>query len=120
MIQRYVLDDFLKYKSILLRGTEEEQWDTINKIRKASSIEDSPPLNLIIQSEIVPVLMVYHKNHDLSEAALQDILWTLANIGSGDAEETLYIVQQGGVEYFMEFSEHFSENIYGQVSFLLV
>ena len=47
MMQRYILDDFLKYKSILLRGTEEEQWDVINKIRKASSIEDSPPLNLI-------------------------------------------------------------------------
>jgi len=116
---KYKLEDFLKYRELLFKGAAEERYDIINKIRKASSIEENPPLDLIIQAGIIPVLMSYHKDYDLPESVLQDILWALANIGSGDAEETLYIVQQGGIEHFMEFSGYFAENVYGQVLFSL-
>lgn len=116
MSNQFTVDEFVKYAEILAKGPDKDRWDTINKIRKASSIEDNPPLSLIIQAQLVPVLLSFHRGREVPEAALQDLLWTLANLGSGNAEETLYIVQQGGIEYFLEFTDHFSENIYGQVS----
>jgi len=113
--QQFRLEDFLNYRDILMRGTYRDQLDTLNKIRKASSIEVNPPLELIIKAELVPMLMHWHKEHETPEAALQDILWTLANIGSGDSNETMYMVQQGAIEYFMDWATYTAESIYSQV-----
>ena len=115
MSTQFTVNDFVKMGEVLLKGPDKDRWEILNKIRKASSIEEKPPLKLIIEAELIPILLTFHNNREIPEVALQDLVWTLANMGSGDAEETLYIVQQGGIEYFLEFTEHFSENIYGQV-----
>lgn len=110
----FKLEDFLHFKEVISKGTYKEQLDTLNKLRKASSVEIDPPLQLIIKAELVPLLMKWHKENEAPEATLQDILWTLANIASGESSETLYMVQQGAIEYFMEWSTYSSENIYSQ------
>jgi len=112
--EHFRVEDFLHFKEVLQRGTNKEQLDTLNKIRKASSVEIDPPLDLIIKSELVPMLMKWDKEHETPEASLQDILWTLANIASGNSNETMYMVHQGGIEYFMEWSSYSSESIYSQ------
>jgi len=114
--KKFTLEEFTKLKTLLLDGTENEKFEAITKIRKASSIENQPPLDLIRKSEVVPILMAFHKDQTLPETVLQDILWTLTNVASGSSEDTNYIVKLNGMEYFIEFLQHPSENIWGQVN----
>jgi importin subunit alpha-6/7 len=118
--RKFTVEEFVKCKEVLLSGAELERFEIITRVRKASSIEDSPPLEQIRKSEIIPILMTIHKDKSLPESVIQDILWTLTNVASGSSEDTMYIVKLSGIDYFIEFLGHPSEAIWGQVSLLFL
>mmetsp|Transcript_20807 Transcript_20807/g.18199 ORF Transcript_20807/g.18199 Transcript_20807/m.18199 type:complete len:97 (-) Transcript_20807:80-370(-) len=90
-IKKFTLEEFLNYKDILQSGNNNEKYDVITKIRKASSIDSKPPLDLIRRSDVIPILMLYHKDNSLPDNIMQDILWTITNVASGNSDDTLYI-----------------------------
>lgn len=114
--RKFTVEEFIKCKEVLLSGSELERYEIITRVRKASSIEDGPPLEQIRKSEIIPILMTLHKDKSLPESVIQDILWTLTNVASGSSEDTMYIVKLSGIDYFVEFLGHPSEAIWGQVT----
>ena len=111
-----MLEDFKKYKEVLVSGTEEEQREVITNIRQASSIENDPPLGLIINAGLVPILMNYHRvKKDLPSAAKHDILWAVTNVASGNSQDTMHVISQNGVQYFLEFCNDSDEDVFAQV-----
>lgn len=117
MTQRPTLEDLLKYKEMILTGTEAQQKEAITAIRLASSIENEPPLGLIISAGLVPVLMNYHKEKkDISNTSKHDILWAITNVASGSSQDTMHVISQNGMQYFLEFCNDPNEDVFAQVT----
>ena len=81
-----------KFVQGLLNGTIENQVECCRYFRKLSSIEKDPPLDVLIESGIVPRLIKYLKmepNDDKNIFILQlEAAWILTNISaSSDSEE---------------------------------
>ena len=112
---KFTVDQFLAYKKILEQKDNKEHLDIIEKIRKASSIEVNPPLQQIREAGLVPVLINYHRGRKLSDESKQNILWAITNIASGNTDDTMYIIAQSGIEYFLEFCNDSCEDVYAQV-----
>jgi importin subunit alpha-1 len=71
------------------------------KFRQILSREHNPPINLVIQSGVIPTLVLF------MDALHSDILqleaaWALTNIASGNLEQTRIVVELGAVPLFVE------------------
>ncbi|KAL7666336.1 Importin subunit alpha [[Candida] zeylanoides] len=71
------------------------------KFRQILSREHNPPINLVIQSGVIPTLVSF------MDASHSDILqleaaWALTNIASGNSEQTRIVVESGAVPLFVE------------------
>lgn len=116
MEKKPTLEDFIKYKQTLADGTEAEQREAITNIRQASSIENDPPLGLIINSGLVPILMSFHREKkNLPTSAKHDILWAITNVASGNSQDTMHVISQNGIQYFLEFCSDPDEDVFAQV-----
>lgn len=117
MDKKPTLEDFLRYKQMITSGTDAQQREAITAIRQASSIENDPPLGLIISAGLVPVLMNYHKDKkDISNTAKHDILWAITNVASGSSQDTMHVISQNGAQYFLEFCNDPDEDVFAQVT----
>lgn len=112
--QQYTLEQFNEWKYLLISGKKTDQEKAIVNMRKASSQEENPPLNLFIKSGVIPLLMEYHIGKSLTEKIKLDILWILTNLASGSSDETMYVVNMKGVAFFLEFCQDPSEDVFGQ------
>ena len=117
MLSTNSLDKFIEYKSILEDASKFElHASIIENIRKTSSVADNPPFSMIVEAELVPLLLNYHLKVTLSQQILENIIWIITNIASGESTQTMYIMSQGGIEYFVGFcnTDNFSEEVYAQ------
>lgn len=79
----------------------EKQLAAVQAARKLLSSDRNPPINDLINNNILPVLVQCLKRHD--HTMLQfEAAWALTNIASGTSEQTNQVVRAGAVPLFLE------------------
>ncbi|KAI6229966.1 Importin subunit alpha [Aphelenchoides fujianensis] len=95
----------------------EEQTQAITHARKLLSSDRNPPIDELIKSGILPILVgcLQSENPTLQfEAA-----WALTNIASGTSEQTRAVVQAGAVPYFLQLLSSSNINVCEQAVWAL-
>merc|ERR1719510_398080 len=77
------------------------QYDKVMQIRKMLSIEMNPPIQPIIEANIVPKLINFLQC-DASPGLQFEASWALTNIASGTTEHTRVIIDNGAVPIFIK------------------
>eukprot|EP00759_Apiculatamorpha_spiralis_P033919 PhF_6_TR35030/c1_g1_i1/m.51046 len=78
-------------------------------VRKLLSVESNPPIDEVIQSNIVPRLVEFLRSENTQlqfEAA-----WALTNIASGTSEHTVFVIQSNAVPLFVELLNSPSDEV---------
>uniref|UniRef100_A0A0K8TTF4 Importin subunit alpha n=1 Tax=Tabanus bromius TaxID=304241 RepID=A0A0K8TTF4_TABBR len=79
----------------------EKQLAAVQAARKLLSSDRNPPINDLINSNILPILVNCLKRHD--QTMLQfEAAWALTNIASGTSEQTNHVVRAGAVPLFLQ------------------
>jgi|Transcript_24490 HEAT repeat protein len=79
----------------------DEQFQAVQQLRKCLSVENSPPIQEVIQTGVVPRLVEMLK--DISKPELQfEAEWVLTNIASGNADQTRVVVEAGALPLFIQ------------------
>ncbi|CAD7088068.1 unnamed protein product [Hermetia illucens] len=79
----------------------EKQLQAVQAARKLLSSDRNPPINDLINSNILPILVDCLKRHD--HTMLQfEAAWALTNIASGTSEQTNQVVRAGAVPLFLQ------------------
>lgn len=96
----------------------EQQLNAVKAARKLLSSDKNPPIDDLISSGILPILVTCLKRGD--NAPLQfEAAWALTNIASGTSAQTQAVVQSGAVAIFLELLGSTSENVCEQAVWAL-
>merc|ERR1719170_16059 len=71
------------------------------EFRRMLSVEDSPPIQDVINSGVVPRLMEF-LSYNNEEKLQFEAAWTITNIASGTTSHTRCVVQHGGIPAFVK------------------
>lgn len=94
------------------------QLAAVQAARKLLSRDRNPPIDDLIQSGILPILVSCLQNED--KASLQfEAAWALTNIASGTSSQTQAVVQSGAVTHFMRLLESKHQNVCEQAVWAL-
>lgn len=96
----------------------EEQLNAVKAARKLLSSDKNPPIDELIRSGILPILVSCLQKH--SSAGLQfESAWALTNIASGTSQQTRAVVEAGAVPIFLELLHSPNENVCEQAVWAL-
>jgi len=96
--QRLTNIDYLVTK--INSNVPQERLEGTVEFRRMLSVEDSPPIQEVIDSGVVPRLMQFLAYNN--EQQLQfEAAWTITNIASGTTSHTACVVQHGGIPAFV-------------------
>lgn len=70
-------------------------------LRKLVSVEQNPPIQLIIDSGLVPKLIKYVQQEEYSQLQLE-ATWCLTNIAAGNQAQCNSIIEKGGIKIFVD------------------
>jgi hypothetical protein len=86
---------------LLRTGTQPQKEVTVEQIRKLLSIEKTPPIQSVINAGIVGDLMSLLKDKGNTLKLRFEAAWALTNVASGSSSHTKVVVDNGGVEVFV-------------------
>lgn len=96
----------------------DQQLQAVQAARKLLSSDKNPPINDLINSDILPILVECLKRHD--QPMLQfEAAWALTNIASGTSEQTNQVVQAGAVPLFLQLLLSPAQNVCEQAVWAL-
>lgn len=93
--------DLPKMMEMIQLADFDNQLSATVKFRQVLSREHNPPIDLVIQSGVIPTLVEFMK--DAHPDMLQlEAAWALTNIASGSSEQTRVVVESGAVPFFVQ------------------
>jgi len=100
------------------QGDPPTKLSAVQAARKLLSRDRNPPIDSLIQSGILPILVDCLKSDD--HASLQfEAAWALTNIASGSSQQTQAVVQAGAVGHFMQLLKSKHQNVCEQAVWAL-
>ncbi|KAJ6241255.1 importin subunit alpha [Anaeramoeba flamelloides] len=98
----------------LVKGVKSDDLETVQTctqlIRKMLSIEGEPPIEEILETNIVPTFVKFLK-HSENDFLKFETTWIFSNICSGNSEQTNYVVDLGVIPLFFQGIESSNSNI---------
>ncbi|KJE93950.1 importin alpha subunit [Capsaspora owczarzaki ATCC 30864] len=82
-------------------------------LRKIVSKERNPPIDRLIDTGVVPFLLLHLKQFDNPDLQFESS-WTLTNIASGTAQHTELVVRLGGIAVFSQLLSSHDERVVEQ------
>ena len=79
-------------------------------VRKLLSVDENPPIEQIIQSDIVPTLVQFLSRDDSPQLQFE-ASWALTNVASGTNTNTHYVIHQGAVPAILRILNSPSEDV---------
>ena len=105
-----VMEYLPEVASALIHGSRDERLQAAVRVRKLLSKDINPPINEVIKSDCIPILVQFLGMVD--DRPLQfEAAWALTNIASGTSKQTLSLIQAGGIPYFIRLLSSQSEDL---------
>ncbi|KAJ0250117.1 Importin subunit alpha-3 [Hirschfeldia incana] len=94
------------------------QLETTTLLHKLLSREQNPPINDVIQSDVVPRVVTFLSKADFPRLQFE-AAWTLTNIASGTSENTKTIVESGAIPILVNLLSSANEQVREQAVWAL-
>jgi len=107
------LENNLNFKNQMLTLDPEKKLANIVRIRKLLSKEENPPIQKILNADILSNLIQFLRE-DKDIQLKFEIAWIITNIASGTSEQTCQLINQGAVPILIDLIQGENENIASQ------
>uniref|UniRef100_K3WKY9 Importin subunit alpha n=1 Tax=Globisporangium ultimum (strain ATCC 200006 / CBS 805.95 / DAOM BR144) TaxID=431595 RepID=K3WKY9_GLOUD len=94
------------------------QTTAVSKLRRLLSLENSPPIQEVINLGVVPLLVNFLRMHDKPELQFESA-WALTNIASGTSQHTEVVIKCGAIPVLCELLLSSNEDVCEQAVWAL-
>lgn len=97
----FSMEDFSMIAEHILSKDISKQHFGVIGLRKVLSIEESPPIQPVIDANLIPKLIEFMNKDELPHLQLESA-WALTNVASGTSQQTQTIIDKGGIPLFVK------------------